>query len=66
VNGCSPKEVELHPPGHVGTFWHLFDLLLIRPDLLHFFRSETLCILTDVPLRGQTAAEHLDALRKLP
>jgi hypothetical protein len=32
---------------HVGYFWHLFDQVLIRPDLLRFFRNESLCILTE-------------------
>jgi hypothetical protein len=35
------------PSGHVGYFWHLFDQVLLRPDLLRFFRNESLCILTE-------------------
>ncbi|HEY6334051.1 MAG TPA: hypothetical protein VI756_32345, partial [Blastocatellia bacterium] len=53
----------------VVLFWHMFDQVLIRPDLIPHFRGETLQIVTkcgDTPLltaRGmpdaKAASDHL-------
>jgi hypothetical protein len=71
------------PPGsyyyrsseHVAHFWHLFDQMLLRPELLPFFRAEDLFVLdradttsllskAGLPDRT-TASDHLPLLFRL-
>ncbi len=62
-------------PGHICFFWNMFDQVLLRPDLLPFFRNEELKILTDdgeVPLVSKNglpsvsaASDHLPLLFRL-
>jgi hypothetical protein len=61
--------------GHVCFFWNMFDQVLLRPDLLPFFRIEELKILTDdgeMSLISKTglpnvsaASDHLPLLFRL-
>ena len=56
----------------VSYFWHMFDQVLIRPDLIERFDDETLQVLAaagSTPLIGQngrpTASDHLPISFKL-
>ncbi|MBV7339064.1 hypothetical protein KFU94_64775 [Chloroflexi bacterium TSY] len=37
-----PGTYYFHPSGYSSYYWHIFDQLLIRPDLLEFFDHNTL------------------------
>lgn len=70
------------PPGtyyyynsdHLSYFWNMFDQLLIRPNLLPFFRNETLKIvdkvgsknlLTPTGIPDKKMSDHLPIIFKL-
>jgi len=61
--------------GHVAYFWNMFDQVLVRPDLLDYFATEDVQILTDDGLEAlltrngrpdsTMASDHLPLLFRL-
>ena len=73
----------LGPPGtyfynsssSINHFWHIYDQVLVRPDLLPYFRNEEMKVITEVGTRSlmdgsgrpsrQEASDHLPLLFRL-
>lgn len=56
-----PGTYFLNKSGYVNLYWHTFDQILIRPDLLQFFNDENLKVITECDSQSLLKEFRLDS-----